>query len=472
MKSNLALSKPRYVLLFLLLMVTVAVDCFFVENHAWFNNGARNEPNIYEYYFLFALCLLMSGAFLYAAHTMGKAKVSYPFLIALGVLFFSDIIAIVFFPGIYDTGELMYLPDAVTKVRYILGFSITCVGLYCVLGIAPQILRNKSTLDVFFLLLVLLASTAVIYSVIKEFDLYKAMIVSGGPEDAYAVPSSFTSNRNVYARLLFYGLMAECYLQCKNPHWWRYLIVLVFFLFECVTLSKISVAMSCFFIGAFLIYRFFASWKTHQTRNSVWFMIVLVALVTLVVGYFSGLFADHLPKLWAILDKTKDALGNSLQASFEARLYSWTDILRMIQKSPLNLWFGYGDYNMQQAYATIEELPVVDSVSPFDGAYILILTKNGILGLMMAGLFVVYLLWLIIASLKRGSHTAWASLLMLASFLGLGIFESVSFFGFTSLCMVMLGMVVLPLLTDEYNARHPYRENLMIAAYASSPEDE
>jgi hypothetical protein len=131
---------------------------------------------------------LMSGAFLYAAHTMGKAKVSYPFLIALGVLFFSDIIAIVFFPGIYDTGELMYLPDAVTKVRYILGFSITCVGLYCVLGIAPQILRNKSTLDVFFLLLVLLASTAVIYSVIKEFDLYKAMIANGGPDDAYAVP--------------------------------------------------------------------------------------------------------------------------------------------------------------------------------------------------------------------------------------------------------------------------------------------
>jgi hypothetical protein len=100
----------------------------------------------------------------------------------------------------------------------------------------------------------------------------------------------------------------------------------------------------------------------------------------------------------------------------------------------------------------------------------LILTKNGIVGLMMAGLFVLYLLWIILCGLKRGSHTAWASLLMLLSFLGLGLFESVTFFGFTSLCVVMLGMVVLPLLTDQYAARHPYRENMIIAAYASSPK--
>ena len=160
MNRNLALSKPRYVLLFVLLIVTVAIDCFFVENHAWFNNGARNEPNIYEYYFLFALCLLMSSAFIFACHKMGKAKVSYPFLIMTGLLFIGDVIAIAFFPGIYDTGELMYLPTLAEKTRYLFGFSITCLGLYCVCGLAPQILRNKSAMDVFFVLLVLLASAA------------------------------------------------------------------------------------------------------------------------------------------------------------------------------------------------------------------------------------------------------------------------------------------------------------------------
>ncbi len=452
----------RHLLMFILFVAVIGINCFFVEGHPFFNADSTGTMSGWEYLFSFLCVLPINVTFLILAFRHFPIKNNWYLFIPLVFLFFSNVLATSFFPGIYDTGDLVYMPTTSEIARsWINGFVIV-TSVYDVLVIAPQVVWGEECFDLFFVGITINALVAVFYSYVVERDLYLEIIRSGSPLGAYVVPQSFLSHRNLYALLMLYGMLAQAYLQCKRPAWWRWAIMLFLFANQFFVLSKTCLLLCVLFLGLFSIYRIAATFKGHKIRNWIEIGIFSAVVITAVCLYFFGKSSLFLP--FKNIFKT---IFSAFEDSIATRVYNWSDILRKIFGNSHTIVFGFGVTTSTNALlATIySEVPL--AFTPIDNSVIAIWCQWGLNGVVLYGASLVYLLYLVVRLLKKKDATAVVSLLMLLVVLGHGLTEDTNYFGFGSTNVAVLFMVVVPLVSKSYRPLYEKNETQWISGYSS-----
>ena len=450
MVSTLKKSKNLLVIDFLLIL-TLLVGCFVVEGHSYFNDGRQSEMTDVEMFISVGGYLLLLGSLcLVLSRTMSIKRNWLP-LIFFGLGLLVDIVAIWFFPGVYDTGELIYQINVVSEIRYSVYGLVVFSLLYLLFAIVPQITAGTQIFDLILAIAVAIVLGAILYSYITEADLYLAIIRHGGPDDGLVIPTSWTSHKNVYSFVLFNGLVAEAILEAKCPHAWRWAIILFFYLNQFFVLSKTGLLIATLFVLGFYLWHFVKTLKKHKIRNWVIFGVVFGGLFLFLL---IGLLSPRVLWLNRFLRNTWDYMVASISATLMDRVYVWSDVVRCIFSFPLTLMVGAGYGNWAHVfYAYLLGDP--NGYYPMDSAWVADLARAGIFGVLFSAILDLYVLYLLIDAISHHSKIGVVSALyavglFLRSFVEAGDLANPDSFG-----MIYMALLVLPLLSERYTRLHP-----------------
>jgi hypothetical protein len=468
MQTNLAKKKRMPILALVMMTVFSAVCCFFVEGHAYFNPTNRVSMTDWEFFISFAVVAAVIFFFFFFVFRRYQIRINWPFLIVAVVLFISEVIAVVFFTGIYDTGQLVFMPTSVQKLRSVISFGVTCVALYSFFVIFPQLDTNRIALILAAFGLVVIAFAALLYSYFTEFDIYRNLFLNGGPENYYSSPQSFATHRNIYARILLYGIFAEAYLQMVAPHRWRWFIQLFLYLNGLMILSKATTFVATIFMLFYSIWLLVRTFKKYRRFNLIVFGTSLVGLLFLFVGQVSGFFEKCLPSLYLFLSSFRDVFLDSISGSFFSRYYDWTDLLREITKNPITVLCGFGEGFTQNVLDLATGLTSSPAASvPLDNAVLFVWSRSGLIGVLLYLAEIVYLIYLAFEGWHRGIEQNYVSFFVLVCFLILGMVENCNAFNFLSDSFPMLILAAYPLLSEHYWLKNPQADNDALSAYLS-----
>jgi hypothetical protein len=466
MEENLVKTKtkPRRLLMSILTFIFMAVVCFFVESHAYFDSGRRVAMNDLEYVFFFLGTLLTMAAYLWAAFRFYKVKPHFLILLFALVFFVDAAIGIFFYQGFYVGGQLVYLATLKEDFRYLGNVFVEAFGVYVVFAIMPQVIRGSYPFRLFFQAFVLLIFGAILYSFVAEWSIYQYIFANGSFENAYTVPKSFTTNRNIYGMMLFLGIVSEAYLISYRPRFWRWLIILFFSFNLFMTLSKTACAVGFFFIPCFFIYRFFCTLRLHKKRNIIVGCSVLAFAVLIVVLNLLNVIATALPKLDTFFRSALELMSESAPTSFEVRVEQWAIVYAELAKSPETLIFGFGDYNFQKVLDALFQIPSTQAFAPLDSSYVTVLAKFGYFGIVLYAGILVFLYYYIIKSILAKSRAWFYYLLTFFCIAAFSVTESHLFLGFNSQSLMLFMVLVLPLLNENTLRAHPEAEAADVAA--------
>jgi len=458
--------KPnRALLVDVFLVLVLLCGCFIVEGHSYFDGTRQGEmTNVQMILSCLGYVLLFVGFILTSKRHVDFEIKAWPLLVFVGLLFV-NLFAILFFPGVYDTGELIYQIDAAMKFRYCLYALVICSMLYLLFVLAPQQLAGSKIFDIVLFVTVIIVILAVFFSYFKEADLYRAILDNGGADETTGTPKSWTTQKNVYAFMLFNGLVAEAYFEAKNPHWWRWIILVFLYFNQFFVLSKTILAVSTLFLIGFYFWHFVKTLPTHRRRNWIILGVLFVGLGSFLL--FGLLYPEA---FW--LNHYFHTIWNFMLAylgtTFLDRVYVWSDVARCISSFPLTIMVGVGYGNwIHVFYSYLLNDP--NGFYPVDSAWVVDLARGGVIGILFSVVVDAYVLFLIVDALKKHKKTAMVSLLyalglFFRSFVEAGDLAFPDSFG-----VIYNILLVMPLAADRFAEKHPSSQSYVTSLF-TDPE--
>jgi hypothetical protein len=454
---DMAQEKEHHKIAFLFSSVLIALfftaTAFFEEGIAFFDPIYTSQMTNVEFFLSFAIVLILALSLIFVAFRYYRFKPNRIFLAFVVFAFLVDILATASFAETTVISEsVVYVLTPMMRFRYVLSFGAACLAIYILLDICPKIVRSKSSWNIYFYGVVVVALIAVIWSYIVEKDIYANLLNPAIPPSLWPAPQSFTNNRNTYATILMLGIAASSYLQCRNHRWWNIVIALFFYLNEFFVMSKTALLISTVVILAFLAWRYIITLKAHPVKNNC-----LLALFASVVGIIIMLKTTgwilYFPSLSKLSDEIEINLATASFDSLDGRLSIWTVILANLLKNPLAFIVGTGQGNFTWYLgALIHDQSYVQGYA--HSGFFDVLGSSGIIGLIIYGCFLFYLLVLIVGAFRRDRKTAFASLLIFVMLILHGLVESTDLYGANSKSLILLIMLALPLLTDRYQEQN------------------
>ncbi len=448
--------------------IVFCVGVFVVNDQDIFQGGnsvtLSNEVSIISS----GVYLLLYSAFIALVNRYCSVHRKPLFFFLFLAFFIVDIVAIWAFPGIYDTDQLIYQSTILERVRYSL-YGFVCFSmLYLFFAIAPQMTNGSDFSDGVIAILVAVVLVSVLYSYIAEASLYQLFFTQGHPTDAYSVPKSWMGHRNIYAFFLFNGMVGEAYLESRNPHSWRWAIIVFLFLNQFFILSKTTVIIAAFFLVAFYLWHFIKTLRNHPKRN--WITLGVLFSLTIAFMVVSALPANN--TFWAsrYLHSVTKLMFSSVVATMMDRVYVWSDVVRCVNVTVLTIMVGtgYGAWN-KAIYAYLMGSP--DLYYPVDSAWVTDLARGGILGVVLSAGLWLYTFYEIYRAIRRKEKFAYVALfyeiaLLMRSFIESGDLANPDAFG-TLFAM----MLVLPILSSRYEKQDEATTRYQISLFQNPTQN-
>lgn len=413
------------------------------------------------------LAVFLSFRFVVKRHF--KATENWPFLILFSVLFIGSVLAVVFGEGIRgETGELIYkateLPDV---LRWCSLAFVSYFGLYSIVAYVPKIARGTQTFKIVVYVVMGIALAAVIYSLATETELYVEwfkMVTEGGEMVDY--PKSWMDNRNVFGILVFMVMPCEMYLQVKRPSWHRWIVMLLVALFELILMSKATLLCVVTFLPIVFVWSVVRGFKKHPIQRLALLFSGLLIVAIIAISPFLSEFGI-LTEYSNYARKFFEELPTLLQNSTASRDFINEKILRYMNDNPLSLVFGFGLGNARPSInAIMNGDPNV--WTPLDNTWVYALVNGGIIAwvaqiVMWIGVFAI-----IVKGFYRRSSYAMPIFATYLAFLFRSFGESATFnvpnvYGF-----LLLLLIPLPLMAEEYRAKKPELMQMDATAHVDS----
>ncbi|MCR5491985.1 MAG: hypothetical protein K6F32_07655 [Bacilli bacterium] len=446
------------VLLYLFFIISVVIGAFLNESIAFFNEPNNLWMNDPEFFLTLAAAVFSSLTFIFLSHRYGGAKVK-PFLLILFLmLFVGDVIAILAFPetkvGVITrfTGEQQGYVFSITnteRIRELCMFGMSCVYFYMVFALLPQILRGKHALNFVFYATVFVTAFVIVWSIVNEQEIYKKYLDIHAEITTNDFVSSCFNNRNTYGTILLLGICCLGYLQCESRHFWNYILMGIFFLANLITLSKTSIIASIIFVSAFLVYRFFQTFKYHKVKDILGVLLIAAMLVFLTIARGSdneGLRNNIFTKLYG---NFLEALSRRVEGTFlEDRTEIWIGAYDMLDTQIAKI-FGLGEVNIYfllgNAWAKFSDpVPLYWAHNGIAHS----LAAGGFFRIAIYGITIIVFLTKDIKTIMKGSSTGMVSLLFFLTFMIHGMTETTGFLMPDTKGLTLLVMVYVPVFAE------------------------
>ncbi len=477
-----------YLTLFVLMLTAIAFGGFLLKGVTLFGDnpiGRMNDPEWYSMALVTVLCLCL---YLSIVHKYLKIRFHWGWFLAVLTLVIANAVGLFLLPaaengiGYTFSGlefNYSWTVEMSERVRFLVGFALFGVFLYCFYAVFPKSIAGPRHLDILYVVLVLIGLVAVIYSWVKEAAIYQSFFDREVETISDAIVS-FTDNPNTLAFGLLGASFLCCYLNSRRHSLIWYLVLALFTVQQILIGSRTSLVLQGVLVLAYPIHRFALTVKGHPGRNIPVFILYLIAGITLLVLLLVNPFepTSFLGKIGNRLHN--DYFGSDVgQLSNRLRIYS--RILGMIGENPMRLVFGVGD---QQAlyYLAARSFP------EYAAAPVQFYAHNGFLqNLLCGGIVRVGFLLLVsvvfvmkaIELIAKKQRVGFPLLLGWLLMVGHGLMESTSFVASDSRGFALYLILTLPLLSHHHlldnKALSSYKEaskadaRKVFYAYEASP---
>jgi hypothetical protein len=469
-------SKHIYVLMGIAIAFMFTIGAFFEEGVAFFDPVYTTIMSDLEYYLSLIAVLLSVGIFLFLAHRYYVIKINWAFFSIAVVLVVCNTIAVLAFPSVYetigmdartgDTFPVFYLLTNPERLRFIITFSVTCLYLYLVFAVIPKVLRNSKQLTIYFYGGIVVVFVSIVWSLIYEFNVYRAYFDSSMTPTLQTVAESFYNNRNTFGTMIVIGICACGYLQCQSHHWWYYLIMGVFSAELFFVLSKTSMLLVSIFWVAFLIYRYVITLKAHPVKNNV-ILGVLLAIAGFLAWFIVSGTIQKTPSINKIFKNFVDAIADTSEDTMASRANIWKLCIQELN-NPLRIIFGMGDGNFMWLLGPMMNNGIVRLGYTHNGI-LAMLDYGGIVRLGIYAAMLIYFLLLVIQNFRHKHTNTFICLLAFILMFIQSFVETTSFMGADSKSLSLLIMIYLPVLTDNFQDKHKEILVDQSAAFAAYP---
>ena len=450
-----------YITAFVSGILMLTVGTFLVEQIAFFNTKWDGFMNDTEFYMSLAAFYLSFACFYFISKRFMHTKAKPSLIVLLSVAFIGNMVAIfcckeseiILRGNDQGTYEFIYLFS--TKIRDIFVYSVTCVMMYCLLAIFPQITRSTRTLSFLFFIFVIITVVAIILSIAWETPYYLAYFDGTTSKIGGSNIKSFTNNENSFATMLLLAMFAIGYLQCQRQHFWNYILLHIFYLWMCFLSSHTGLLLSTLFLVVFLLYRFFHCLSKHLISHIIG-LIIYAAFISLIISIFHAGFLPQSNPLFKFLDRLDDVLKaiNNGRGTLHGRLPIWNAIFSNV-RTPVEFIFGKGE---SHSWRLINAMMYgnQDAVWSAHNGYIHLFYSGGFLRLGLYVILIVYLLCLAFDSIgKNKENIGFFCLLCLGIISIHGLVETTAFFIADTKNTLFLLLFALPLLIDNERRTNP-----------------
>lgn len=438
-----------YLYSFISLSLYFVITAFLEEGIAFFDPVYNGVMNNEEFFITFASSIILGINVILLAHRYHKVRPSWACPIIAAVFFICNLISIYSFKSFTPLGaDYTYTITTMEKIRQVCFSFAGILAIYVLFALAPKMVMGSHDWDVYFFLLIAVVLSAVIYSYIVETQIYKDFFNADLPFNGFAVPLSFTNNRNTYGTLLLLGILASAYLSTKNHHIWDFLFALFFFLNEFVVMSKTTLIASAVFYCLFLIFSYVQSVRLHPVKSNIILVLFLAAIGTILGLYYFG-SSETLVEYHKFFERLLKGMAEVGKDTFASRVEIWKALIANIKMDKMSLIFGWGDKNLEAILGLIINGPTGVPHYAHNG-FLDALGRFGLVGVALYSAMIIYAIVLIVKDFKHHHSTALVSALLLLALLIHGFTEATNTVVFTSKGGTFLVIIFLPLLTDAY----------------------
>ena len=347
------MGRLRFTLTNIMFWVVLLLSCFLAENYALFTDTPRSGFDSFPLYFLTFAIIGLLVFYYFTEHKKNGLtfdKILLPCLIMIGAI----MIWTIFRQG--DRTFTNWANDGTFEISFTLGERmLAALQVVIWLGLLYAIVfvynRYRLNLESYRWIAKIYILIVLLFSLIDLF--YEWDIIAGifaGTYTGAGVEFVF-GNQNVWALVLFSGLITCLILSYKRFHWYYFSSMIAIFLYMILTTSATAIYISLLVMIIYPGYEIYLIIRQDRKKGFK-VLIIYTAILITVVG-LSALFINVgvpiFANFWSFVDKTvlhKDFL------TITGRTTIWSHIIDLIKQNPLDFIFGLGHQTGSKIFQT------------------------------------------------------------------------------------------------------------------------
>ena len=417
--------------------------------------------------FLAAICLGALVCFVGVKYF--RAKVDFMLLALLGVLCVSNLVAMLYFPNVFDYQGFRYILEDGRRVEYIFAFFNGAFFLYLTYAIAPYACRGPRNWRAFYWMILAFAAFTAIWSFFSDGMNYIAFFQGkSGPE--YAI-QSFAGHKNVFAMILLFGILAEIMLYYGDKKSWHFAGIIIFYVIIFLAQARATFLAATAIFLCFFIYALWDRRKTNPRITIIGFSLLGV----IALGLLLVLCIPSLGKV-PLFAKIQNAFYGP-DSTLQTRIVIWDKMWALLASDPMYMIFGLGHLNFNNAFFFAADNPT-SAVWYTHNGYLAPFGEGGLIRGLISLFILGYLVYSLIKIYRQSKDKmVRVYFAFFVAFLIRSLFESEYLFTCEWVSMFWLQFIVVPLfgirakaLTDQVEelpvstskARFPLRHLLLL----------
>lgn len=445
---------PPYVLGFLAIaLYFVASACFFSNTRFLLAVGEGGIDDIGFYTMALSLLALGAGIYLWA-RTRFYLKTDWRWLCFLLLFFLFSIIGLFSFSG-YSDSTILYNLASKDMFRVFVRTLLLFLTLYVFIAVLPFLSKGSEPYTLLYRIVSLACLCGILYSYLMERDVYLGALLEEDFDFSHFALKSFTSNRNSYGFLLFFGIVSESLLLSKKEKWFRWFLLFFYYANLFFPLSKTSLLLTWLFLLFFFVYRLVLKVRRHWFKAVFPFFLFLLAHALIAVLIFTDVgsyFGDWNKFLRNVLIPEGPS-SEGWFGSFFVRMDQLKEsVSLLIDSSVPSFLFGFGSINGASVYFASKGNPL--RFVPIDSGLAMNMLEGGIFGLVFSLGLSLALLSLVLRSIRFKDSNAWLSLALFVCLLARTFMEAGDLTYLSWAGIAMYAYLFVPLKSErEYKKR-------------------
>ena len=467
------MGKFKFTLSVLWFYVSMVFVCLLIENLDFLSVSPMVGLNDEIYFYLAGLTVLTLIIYLASEHRHNKLGVDWILAPILLILLVCNIIATVTNQNAIEfvdpNGHIIEVGfSMMDKTRFIID---SCVGTLAIYVLSFVFSRSKiksrklmwvpiiGTIVCVILALTTIFIDGAFYEALK--DGYISTSTSGA--------KGLFANENAFGYFMVIGLVFTFLIIYQKPKWvWMWPIAIFLYLFVIFSTCTTGIILSTFlFIGFTIVQIVFGFVNKRYISTTIGAILFILSIAAICILIFVGNETMWKPMVAVANFIKKEILEKDFE-TFTGRKEIWDTCLKLVNANTFRAFFGYGfgisNKIFGAYYATVNQYAELRSVH---SGYLAVLVSGGWIrfGLYLA-LLVYYLYCIVRLIIKKQVHFSLSYLLLFATFVAYGFFETSHFFEFNAQGLIITALVLMPPIIAWKNYRHPKHTERIMSVYA------
>ena len=448
---------------YLLMAICFVFGSYLVNGKSIFfmdSNGVTDGPIPLHIFFIgfipFLLCYI---ALIVINVIFNKYKPAKSFLIILGILFLTNLIALLTAKNSYDisftgidrssTYQFTYNLTPVLRFEYIMEFLVCLIMTHLVFDVVYKVVDGHLFLKCACIVGLLLCLGFMIFSYISEADKYIAFFKNIESDPYSNAVSAGLKSKNNYAFILTVGLFSCFYMYMVSKKKIPFIYIAIFLYINIIfTLCKFLIILDLLVLTYFAIFSLVQSIKQKDKNTSITIIAILGLFLTAILAVLIVLLAKG--KLVSIFENIFLTKGYN---TLDTRSWIWNNTIQIINKFN---WFNgvgyqlFGDllykYNM-----TDPNTMLINQTKNAHSVYLESLADGGIVLLLLSLIIIGYVIYLGVKHYRSNKILVIHQFVVIAFMLLYGIIENGPFAITTTgeKCLFII-LTFIPLLLVNY----------------------